>query len=331
MLHGTHFQAVSSDVFPIGRTWGPWLWYLNDGSFDDANERLNTERAAWPYSWFNNTAFQSRGSVTGTLDLSDGRLGTGAYVFLGDNNSNKSTLDQGKAYYYTALSNGIGDFRFTNVRAGTYAVYAWSAGGTLADVYTRVVKNDVVVKKGEATNLGSLEWKVTKEEDFIWRVGDFDRLSEGFNMSRVTDAPFGHGKVALCPANVTFTVGESGERDWCFGQSVQGTHTILFSLSEIRQEAKKTKLHVSLAGFSSGTTADILVNGNKVGSIGPGLMSSQDTYRGAIRAGEWWPLEYSVATSTLKVGENRLEFKVGSSSRRWSGWLWDAVSLEWVM
>jgi rhamnogalacturonan endolyase len=28
MIHGTHFQAYSSDAFPVGKTWGPWLWYL---------------------------------------------------------------------------------------------------------------------------------------------------------------------------------------------------------------------------------------------------------------------------------------------------------------
>lgn len=28
MLHGTHFMVSSSDVFPQGKMWGPWLWYL---------------------------------------------------------------------------------------------------------------------------------------------------------------------------------------------------------------------------------------------------------------------------------------------------------------
>jgi hypothetical protein len=28
MLHGTHYMASSSDAFPVGKTWGPWLWYL---------------------------------------------------------------------------------------------------------------------------------------------------------------------------------------------------------------------------------------------------------------------------------------------------------------
>jgi len=28
MIHGTHFMVSSSDVFPDGKMWGPWLWYL---------------------------------------------------------------------------------------------------------------------------------------------------------------------------------------------------------------------------------------------------------------------------------------------------------------
>lgn len=28
MLHGTHFMASSNDQFAVGKTWGPWLWYL---------------------------------------------------------------------------------------------------------------------------------------------------------------------------------------------------------------------------------------------------------------------------------------------------------------
>jgi hypothetical protein len=28
MLHGNHYQSGGLDAFPIGKTWGPWLWYL---------------------------------------------------------------------------------------------------------------------------------------------------------------------------------------------------------------------------------------------------------------------------------------------------------------
>jgi rhamnogalacturonan endolyase len=28
MLHGTHFMASNNNYFEVGKTWGPWLWYL---------------------------------------------------------------------------------------------------------------------------------------------------------------------------------------------------------------------------------------------------------------------------------------------------------------
>ncbi len=28
VIHGSHFQVTSSATFPVGKTWGPWLWYL---------------------------------------------------------------------------------------------------------------------------------------------------------------------------------------------------------------------------------------------------------------------------------------------------------------
>lgn len=100
MMHGTHFQALSSDTFPVGKVWGPWLWYLvsflydgqgaitddakNDGSLVDASNRAKAETIQYPYSWFNDEAYQSRGIVSGKITLSDGRPAKGAAVFLGD-------------------------------------------------------------------------------------------------------------------------------------------------------------------------------------------------------------------------------------------------------
>lgn len=98
MIHGTHFQVSSMDTFAAGKVWGPWLWYLNDGSADDAEARAQDEFAAWPYSWFEDEAYQSRGSVSGRLMLSDGRPAAHAAVFLGDNEPNKTALDMGSDY-----------------------------------------------------------------------------------------------------------------------------------------------------------------------------------------------------------------------------------------
>lgn len=94
------------------------------------------------------------------------------------------------------------------------------------------------------------------------------------------------------------------------------------------QSANGAILYTSLAGFSSGTKANILINQEKVGNISA-LLSSQDTYRGATQAGEWRDLRWDVGKELLKAGENTLEITV-TESTQWRGWLWDAVALEWV-
>ncbi|KAF2188583.1 polysaccharide lyase family 4 protein [Zopfia rhizophila CBS 207.26] len=327
MIHGTHFQALSQDAFADGKTWGPWLWYLNDGSKEDAARRAKEEERAWPYKWFNNVAYQSRGSIWGKLVLSDGRPAAGAAVFLGDNNSDKTTLDQGKDYYYTTYADEDGTFNIGNVRSGTYGLYAWSNGGKLADVATSVIQNDVTISKGKYTDLKTITWKVTDRKSRIFQLGDFDRQTTGF---RGSTPPYGHGRIATCPSNLTYTIGISKPSDWCFGQSSLGTNSIVFPVSSIPESAASAKLIVSLAGFSSGSSADILLNGQKLGNITTGSLStSQDTYRGATRAGEWYLLEFLVKKEVLKTGENRVEFTV-TRSTQWRGWLWDSILLEWV-
>ncbi|CAO2654065.1 Nn.00g107980.m01.CDS01 [Neocucurbitaria sp. VM-36] len=324
MIHGTHYQAVSRDAFADGKTWGPWLWYLNDGSRDDAAKRAKKEEAAWPYKWFEDKAYQSRGKVQGKLVLSDGRPAAGAAVFLGDNNNSTiSTLDQGKDYYYTTYADADGKFDIHDIRTGTYALYAWGNGGKLADVITNFTQNDVVIKQGKNTNLKELTWKVTNKKNRIFQIGDFDRKTDGFKLSGPT--PFEHGRISKCPANLTYTVGKSKTEDWCFGQALNGTWSIVFP---VKSTPSTSKLTVSLAGFSQGTSATILLNDVQVGNItSASLINSQDTYRGATRAGEWRLLEFPVAKEGLKEGDNRIDVKVEKATQ-WRGWLWDSIVLE---
>jgi rhamnogalacturonan endolyase len=330
MIHGTHYMARSSDVFPDGKTWGPWLWYLNDGSKDDVSSRATEEFKAWPYKWFQDAAYRSRGSIEGKLILSDGRPAAGAAVFLGDNNSNLSSLDQGANYYYITYADNDGKFLIRDVRTGTYGIEAWSNGGKIGDVSTTFKKNDVIINDNSKTKLKSMTWSIPDKKNRIFQVGDFDRKTIGFKLSGPT--PFEHGRISHCPANLTYMVGQSQYADWCFGQSALGTHSIVFSVSSIPTAATKAKLTVSLAGFSSGSNANILLNEAKIGNITGSsvlLPSSQDTYRGATQAGEWHLLEFLVPKNQVKVGQNRFDFRV-TSSTMWRGWLWDSVVFEWV-
>lgn len=325
MIHGTHFQAVSRDSFVDGKVWGPWLWYLNDGSVNDATDRYAKEEAAWPYKWYSDKAYQSRGKAQGRLLLSDGRPAAGAAIFLGDNNNASiSTLDQGQNFYYTTNADSNGKFSIPDIRTGTYALYAHGAGGAIADVITNFTQNDVVIQNGKNTNLNDLTWAVTDNKKRIFQVGDFDRTSDSFTF---TDTPFEHASISKCPANLTYTIGSSQNSDWCFGQSALGTWSINFP---VKAPPSAAKLTVSLAGFSQGTSANILLNDVKIGNItSTSLLNSQDTYRGATRSGEWRLLEFPVTQSGFKNGTNRLDIKV-TSTTLWRGWLWDSIVLEGV-
>jgi rhamnogalacturonan endolyase len=131
----------------------------NDGSASDVTEKAKQETALWPYAWQQEPAdFHSRGSISGTVTLSDGRPAAGAAVFLGENRSNKTTLDQGAMYNYRTYADGTGSFKMLNVRQGIYTLYLWPNGGKIGDVTTVFLKNDVKVTTKSETRLGNLKW-----------------------------------------------------------------------------------------------------------------------------------------------------------------------------
>lgn len=332
MIHGTHFQALSSDVLPNGKIWGPWLWYLNNGTKPDVSLRYNDEINSWPYKWLSDPSYRSRiASVTGKLVLSDGRPAAGAAVFLGDNHPNKTTLDMGSDYYYTTYADNDGSFRFTDVRTGIYALQAWSNGIPIGDVTTTYLKNDINIS-GPATSklrLDKLTWSVPTS-DTIFQIGAFDRKSTGFAYS----GGFGAGRVDNCPANLTFNIGSSGESDWCFAQNKIGTYRVAFPLpaSKITSNTSSDAiLTVSLAGYSQGTTVNIFCNDVRIGNLSSsGILSDPSLYRSGTVAGEWHQFEFPINGSSLKV-DNSIDFKVGSlSSNLWRGPIYDAIKLEWI-
>jgi len=326
MIHGTHYQATSRDSFADGKIWGPWLWYLNDGSKDDAAARWKEEESVWPYKWFDDKAFQSRGKMQGKLLLSDGRPAAGAAIFLGDNgNATVSTLGQGQGYYYTTYADENGKFDIHDIRTGTYGLYAWGNGRAIGDITTNFSKTDVEIREGKKTNLKELTWQVTHAKQRIFQIGAFDRKTDGFKLSGPT--LYEHGRISKCPGNLTYTVGTSQSDDWCFGQSALGTWSVNFPVKSVESAAKLT---ISLAGFSQGSSCDILLNGMKLGNItSASLLNSQDTYRGATRAGEWRLLEFLVGKEELKDGENMLDIKV-TRTTEWRGWLWDSLVMDWT-
>ncbi|RAK76945.1 putative rhamnogalacturonase [Aspergillus fijiensis CBS 313.89] len=329
MIHGTHYQAVSSDVFPEGKTWGPWLWYLNDGSIQDAATRAKEEIAAWPYDWMQDShGYHSRGSLRGRIVLSDGQAASGAAVFLGDNQSNTSTLDQGAWYYYRTYADENGYFTLENVREGTWGLRVFAAGGDAAGGVTSVLeKNNISVHSGEALWLGDVTW-APQGREVIWQIGEVDRKATGFAYS---GAPHQFARGLNCPANLTFTVGTSQSKDWCFEQSSLGTWTVEFDLPRnSTSQGRSAVLSVALAGFSAGSSATVSVNGVSVGAISSSVLASDpSSYRCGTLAGEWHLLEFPVSADALRNGANSVEFTI-TKSTLFRGWIYDSVLLGWA-
>ncbi|KAL3426542.1 Rhamnogalacturonate lyase 1 [Phlyctema vagabunda] len=332
MIHGTHFQAVSSDVFPVGKTWGPWLWYLNDGSISDVEARAKQENSAWPYDWFNDDlGFHTRGKLSGRIILSDGRPASGAAVFLGDNNSNLTALDQGAWYYYRTYADKDGNFKFDDVREGVWALQAWANGGSLGDVTTTFKLNDVSTVKGKETKIGKLTW-ATQGRKKIWQIGEIDRKATGFSQSGL---PRSHGRVALCPANSTFTIGVSSTSDWCYAQGVLGTRTVAFNIPSLpvaqgNGTAPAAVLSIALAGYSAGVSGTFRANGVAVGSLTTGTIPTDPSvYRSGTLAGEWNLYQFTVPAAVLKTGANTVDFQI-TRNTTWRGFMYDSILLEWA-
>lgn len=305
----------------------------NDGSVDDAETRAESESTAWPYAWFDDEAYQSRGNVSGRLVLSDGRPATNAAVFLGDddNPTNKTTVDMGSNYYYTTYTDDEGYFTFPHVRAASYGLQAWSNGSQiLANVTTTFLQHGVAVVAGAATDLGTLAWAVSGRAQ-LFRVGDLDRYAYGF---RDGGAPRAHALADDCPADLTYAVGSSGVGDWCFAQSKVGNWTIAFDVANLAAApATEATLIVSLAAYSTGTDARVYVNGDTVvGNVTGGtalLANDPSLYRSATVAGEWRRLAFTFdAGVLLRGGVNNVTFEV-TKSTAWRGIMWDSIVLEW--
>ncbi|KAI9694325.1 MAG: hypothetical protein M1820_009014 [Bogoriella megaspora] len=325
----SHFRVGNTTPQLPSKVWGPWLWYLNNGSVDDVKRQREQELQKFPYPWLNDTSYHSRGSVTGSLRLSDGRSAAGAAIFLGDQNTTIRPLVQGSNYYYTTYADAAGQFNFTSVRSGSYGLYAWSNGGALADVYTNFTTSDVTVFDDQATNLGELSWKLPSQHSRIFQIGEFDKKALGFENGGF---PYQHGLTDLSPANLTYIVGESNVSDWYYAQSALGTWTIQFDLTaeDVLQHSNGSAiLTVSLAGYSQSASLDIDVNGQLLGSLSnDNLASDPALYRSGRNSGEWRLFQYSIDTASLNAGTNNIAFTM-TRSTQWKGFLWDSIILEW--
>lgn len=300
---------------------------------EDVADRRKQELEKFPYSWLPDTAYHSRGEITGSLRLSDGRPASGASVFLGDTDTSIRPLVQGDNFYYTTTAEADGSFSFSDVRSGSYGLYAWSNGGDIADVYTNATATPITVETDKTTALGEVEWALPEGRKQIFQVGEFDKKALGFKNGGL---PYQHGVTEESPANLTFRVGESdAAEDWYYAISKLGKWTIEFEVDSAdlaaHSSANRTALlSLSLAGYSQSTAVDVDVNGHVVGTLSKDLLTSDPAlYRSGKTSGEWRFVQYEIdAGAQLVAGTNTVGFTV-TRYVQWRGVMWDSIILEW--
>jgi rhamnogalacturonan endolyase len=155
-------------------------------------------------------------------------------------------------------------------------------------------------------------------------IGQNDRRSSEF---RFSDALRQYGLWEQVPENLTYTIGESTEKDdWYYAQTQKnGTWTIKFNLAE--RPGGRAYLTASLAGCSgTGSTINVKVNGTQRATWKPGV-NDACVYRSAVNSGRHYVYTCNFISTGLRVGENTVTLQLTGSGSK-DGIMYDCIKLE---
>ena len=238
-----HYDGSGTSV-AAGESWskiyGPWLLYINscptgaDDCWADARAKMQTEQAAWPYSWLTTTSLYppagSRGTVTGTFTVNDPLkpwlTGARAWVGLAQPEPGGNWQYESKRYQYWVTADSSGNFSIPNVRAGTYTLSAFVTGAV--GEYSQA---NVTVSTGGTTVLGDVTWNVVHLGSSIaWEIGVPDRsAAEFWHGNDYFQAFLYNGFTNEFPNPINYTVGTSNwGTDWNYAHTAYNVGGTLY-------------------------------------------------------------------------------------------------------
>ena len=323
-FHGGHFGATK-EVTEVGqdftKLFGPFAIYVNEGTREDmiadAQAEAQKEIEAWPYQWFDNDNYpKTRMSVSGKIHLTNYPTASNLQIVLSE--PGVDPYQQTKGYSFWTRTNTDGSFTLNHVRPGTYSLFAYATNGEITET---LEKKDVSVGETDL-NLGTIEWTPAKYEQLIWRIGESDRLTDGFCLSA---EPRQYGLFDQSPADLTFRIGESEpSKDWYYAQTKNGSWNIVFTLNE--KPTTQCYLTASVAGAAKEAQVTFKVNGR---TITTKTLDSNDgsIYRSAIKSGRHSLHIIKIPAAVFKVGENTVTLQMSRASEG-SGVMWDCLKLE---
>jgi len=339
---GTHFYGGLEDLKANQKReklLGPWFLYANstqttgsagqDALWADAKQRLNSEKAAWPYSWETDTRYppkSGRGTVKGKLTFTDANQPTAsvanAWVGLADPpvNGAPNFEYQSWDYQYWVHADGQGNFSLPNVRPGSYTLHAFVPG--IHGIYIGK-DNAVVVTAAGTTDLADVTWTPDRKGPTVWEIGIPDRVPAEFYRG---DQAWHYGTADLFskdfPSGINYTVGTSTPaKNWNFLQP-GGTWNVQFNVASIPAGATGASLVLDSAG-SNGVTLSASFNGSKVGSAS--IPYDDSSIARDQPHGVWTSGRIAVPLAQIKTGANTLAITCSGNM------MWDYLRLEWVM
>ncbi|KAL1569703.1 rhamnogalacturonan endolyase [Salvia divinorum] len=171
------------------KVFGPIFLYLNSDTatqpttlWQDAKKQTAAEIAKWPYEFALSPDFphsKQRGSLRGRLfvhDVGPPKPARSAYVGLAPPRNVGSWQDNYKGYQFWTETGQDGSFTITNVRAGTYNLYAW-VPGIIGDFKHNV---DIIIKPGSVIQIGNLVYNPPRNGPTLWEIGIPDRTASEF-------------------------------------------------------------------------------------------------------------------------------------------------------
>ncbi|WP_213805034.1 polysaccharide lyase family protein [Granulicella sp. dw_53] len=344
---GANHYGLPSYPLPAGykRLYGPWYFFVTVGdpvnpqsvlrdAYDVAQEEIAENRAG--SDWMNDPLYPTpaqRTTVTGHLQIADGRPADGFWALLSTQNVTDVYTIHEPTYFVKTDANG--NFTIPGVpppwapgttNPGSYTLYIFASKGSITDQY----KQTGITFSGPTADLGTIAWTPTNRTTFLWQIGKADRMGGEFALAtNPADGsnPRAYEKPSQIPGTLTYTVGSSWEpKDWYYAQTNAGTWTINFNLS--RLYTGTAFLTVS-SSMQQGSAPTVAVNGSSAGITGSLPTNNDSTIaRQTDRSGYPRLATLSFPASRLVVGANTITLTRGAGSAAGNGLGWDTFVME---